>query len=314
MNSPASRTTPLHAHPMLKQSGLTVTIVICTRHRPAALRNCLQAIARLSPPADDVLVIDNSEGDPETVKVAGEFAVRYLVEAGTGLSRARNRGLAECGSDIIAYVDDDALPCENWLELILEPFSDPSVGSVTGDTIPPGVTADAGHFPPSRSLSRKDRQWFEIATFGGLGMGTNMALRKSACVEWKGFDVRLGRGAPLQISEESHAFASLLNAGYRAVHVPAAVVVHPSKPIDIERIEEEATCSVAYWLLLFFEFPGHRFDMVRFLSRRLRGESLTWPRDPQTPGEIISSGWRVRLKAGLAGALLYLRSRRLREK
>lgn len=164
---------------------------------------------------------------------------------------------------------------------------------------------------PSRSLSNKEPQWFEIATFGGLGIGTNVALRKSVCSVWKGFDVRLGRGAPLRIAEESHAYASLLNFGYSAVHVPAAVVVHASKR---KNIEQEAISSIAYWWLLFFEFPGHRLELMRFLSRHLRGKSLTWPRNPQTPGAIISSGWRLRLKAGWAGTLLYLRSRKLREK
>ncbi|HUX27196.1 MAG TPA: glycosyltransferase family A protein [Terracidiphilus sp.] len=296
---------------MHKQSGPTVTIVICTRYNPVALRSCLEAIARLNPPADDVLVVDNSEGDAKTKLVASEFAVRYLVEAGAGLSRARNRGLTESSSEIVAYLDDDAMPRENWLEQILAPFADPRVASVTGDTIPPDALRNASEHCSNRSLSNMDPQWFEIATFGGLGKGTNMALRKAAHSNWKGFDVRLGRGAPLRIAEESHAFASLLALGYRAVHVPAAVVVHPSKP---KNIEQEATSSIAYWLLLFFEFSGHRLELARFLFRRLQGKSLDWPRDPQTPGAIVSSGWRVRLKAGLAGTLLYLRSRRLRER
>lgn len=113
----------------------------------------------------------------------------------------------------------------------------------------------------------------------------------------------------MRIAEESHAYASLLDLGYRAVHVPAAMVIHPVKP---KNIEQEATSSIAYWLLLFFEFPGHRLDLVRFLTRRLRGKPLTWPRDPQTPGKIISSGWRLRLKAGLAGTPLDLRYRKPR--
>jgi hypothetical protein len=147
-----------------------------------------------------------------------------------------------------------------------------------------------------------------MATFGGLGFGTNMALRRSACGPGKVFDERLGRGAPLRIAEESHAFASLLARGFCAVHVPAAIVLHPEKPRDVE---VEASSSMAYWLLLFFEFPGHRLDLLRFLFRRLLGKPLTWTRDPQGPGEIISSGWRVHLKAGLNGVLLYFRNRKV---
>ena len=63
-----------YSPPMVKETGSTVTIVVCTRNRPEALRCCLEAIARLTPPADEVLVVDNSEGDAETERVAREFA------------------------------------------------------------------------------------------------------------------------------------------------------------------------------------------------------------------------------------------------
>ena len=94
-----------------------------------------------------------------------------------------------------------------------------------------------------------------------------MALRRSACAGGAIFDVRLGRGAPLRIAEESHAFATLLSRGYRAVHVPDAIVVHADNNGDIQ---ERAASSVAYWLLLFSEFRSHRLDLLRFLFRRLR--------------------------------------------
>jgi glycosyltransferase involved in cell wall biosynthesis len=288
----------------------SVTIAICTRNRPDDLNTCLNAISRLNPRPDEILVVDNSEGDRATEEVTRDRGVRYVVEPAAGLSRARNRALAESRCEIVAYMDDDALPSEDWLEQILAPFDDSQVASVSGPVFAPGVPRNAAP-APVRSLTNHDPQWFEIATFGGMGWGSNMALRRSVYSTWKGFDVRLGKGAPLRIAEESHAFASLLALGYRAAFVPAAVIYHPVKPWDAQ---QEAISSFAYWMLLLCEFPGHRLDLIRFLTRRLRGKRITWPRDPQTPGQIISSGWRVRLKAGLAGTLLYLRSRKLRVK
>ena len=288
----------------------SVTVAICTRNRPDDLNTCLNAISRLNPRPDEILVVDNSEGDLATERITSDHGVRYVVEPAPGLSRARNRALAESRCEIVAYMDDDALPGEDWLEQILAPFADPQVASVSGPVMNPGVALNAA--PAAvRSLCNQDPQWFEIATFGGMGWGSNMALRKSVCSAWKGFDVRLGKGAPLRIAEESHAFASLVALGYRAAFVPAAVIYHPIKPWDAQ---QEAISSFAYWTLLLCEFPGHRLDLIRFLTRRLRGKRITWPRDPQTPGQIISSGWRVRLKAGLAGTLLYFRSRKLRAK
>ncbi len=288
-----------------------VTIVICTCHRPALLRKCLTAISHLDPAPNEVIVVDNTAGDIETEFAAREFSARYIVEPTPGLSRARNRGLREGGSEIIAYLDDDAEADEHWLDSLLEPFDDPSVAVVTGDTRSPG-SSTAGDLKPVRYLSNKNPQWLEIAAFGGLGVGANMALRKSACTTAEVFDERLGRGAPLHGYEEHHAFARLLSHGYSAAHVPAASVVHPSETRT--SVEKEAAFMIAFWWLLFFEFPGHRFELVRFLLRRLRHKPVDWTRNAPDTGRIITSEWRVRFKAGLSGTLLYFRSRKWKAK
>jgi cellulose synthase/poly-beta-1,6-N-acetylglucosamine synthase-like glycosyltransferase len=294
-----------------KESGLSVTVVICSRNRPTLLGKCLEAVAALNPAPDDVLVVDNSEGDQETQSTARKFSARYTVEATPGLSRARNRGMAESNTDIVAYLDDDATPDEHWLGYILEPFTEPQVASVSGTIVFVGSNEPDRSREGHRRLTNQDPQWFEIATFGGLGWGSNMALRKAACAGGTAFDVRLGRGAPIGIAEENHAFASLVSRGYQAVFVPEAIVYHPSTNGNIER---RASSSMAYWLLLFSDFPDHRRDLLRFLFRRLRRKPLTWPRNPQTPGDIINSGWRVYLRAGFRGGLIFLRSRKLKQK
>jgi hypothetical protein len=84
------------------------------------------------------------------------------------------------------------------------------------------------------------------------------------------------------------------------------VVYHPS--LSRTSIDREARNSFTYWLLLFSEFHAQRASLVRFLFRRLRGKRLDWPRNPQEPGEIVSSGWRVLLVAGIKGLWLFLRT------
>lgn len=287
-----------------KEAVLTATVVICTRNRPAFLRKCLAAVSKLSPAPESVLVVDNSTGDRETEGLAREYSVRYIVEPQVGLSRARNRGLAECNTDIVGYLDDDAEPDEHWLGLLVEAFADPLVAVVTGETVETASCAFDFSQKPVRTLSNVDRQWFEIATFGGLGYGTNMALRKSACLGNSVFDLRLGRGTPIRIAEESRAFASLLSRGYLAVHIPTAIVVHPPQS---RNVEQEATSSMAYWIMLFLESPGHRLDLIRFLYRRVRRVPLSWEREPRDAGDIVSSGWRVYVKAGFGALRLFLR-------
>lgn len=275
------------------------------------LRKCLQGISLLEHAPDEVIVVDNTIGDKETEAVAREFGAVYAIEPRQGLSRARNRGLAESHSEVVAYLDDDATPDVRWLGLMLDPFNDPQVTTVTGRIITPQSRVDGSTRLSSRSLCNKDPEWFGIATYGGFGLGSNMAFRRAACAGKKIFDERLGRGAPFEIAEENYAFAFLLSQGYIAVYLPDAIVFHPSR--HTPDIKQEARNSIVFSMVLFSEFPGQRLDLLRFLYRRLRRRPLAWPRDTPDPGEIITSGWRVLIAASFSAALLFLRTRRTRE-
>jgi glycosyltransferase involved in cell wall biosynthesis len=302
----------LASPPVRLKPDLTAAVVICTRNRPALLRNCLEAVAHSARIPDELIVVDNTSGDKITESVALEFSARYILEPVQGLSRARNRALTEGKSEIVAYLDDDAVPDEHWLEFLLEPFADPCVAAATGGTILPGSYAIGSNQVPTWLLCNKDRQWFEIAAFGGLGIGTNMALRRAACMGWNVFDERLGRGALFEGMEEHHAFVRILSLGYSAAHVPAAIVFHRSQKRG--DIKQEARNQIGYSMLLFAEYPVHRLELLRFLFRRLRRRPLTWLRDSPDPGEIITSGWRVLLPASFGAALLFFRTNKLRSK
>lgn len=287
-----------------KENSLTVTVVICTRNRAGLLAKCLAAVAQLDPAPDRILVIDNSDGDKQAEGTAAEFSAQYVVEPVPGLSRARNRGLSECDTEIVAFLDDDAVPATGWLGALVAPFADQNIAASTGRVLLPGSSPNelSSEFP--RKLSNKDQKWFEIATFGGMGIGCNMALRRSACAGWTVFDERLGRGAPFHIGEETYAFACLLSRGFTVVYLPSAIVFHP--PHKRYLIEIEARNSLAYWLLLFSAFPAQRINLLRFIIRRMRRKPLDWPRESQEAGEIVTSGWRVLLRAGLKGLWLFL--------
>jgi glycosyltransferase involved in cell wall biosynthesis len=289
-----------------EEETLSVSVVICTKNRPANLRECLAAVSRLDPMPDHVLVVDNTQGNHETESLSREFGARYVIEPVPGLSRARNRGLAESDTDTVAFLDDDAIPAPDWLGILMEPFADEKTGASTGKVITPESSNKYLGEETPRSLNSQVPRWFEIATFGGMGLGSNMAVRKQACVG-RLFDERLGRGAPFQIGEENYAFARLLSGGHRVVYLPSAVVFHP--PLSRDTIENEARNSVSYWLLLFSEFPAQRMNLVRFLVRRLRRKPLEWPRDSQEPGEIVTSSLGIKIRAAWAGIVLFLRTR-----
>ncbi|REJ77062.1 MAG: glycosyltransferase family 2 protein [Acidobacteria bacterium] len=98
-----------------------LTLCICTRNRAGLLDGALRTLQQQHPvdqPAS-ILVVDNGSTDSTAEVVSanaqGPLPVRYLTEARTGLSHARNRGAAEAETEYVAFLDDDCEIPEAWL-------------------------------------------------------------------------------------------------------------------------------------------------------------------------------------------------------
>lgn len=297
------------------------TVVICTRNRPRLLRRCLEALARVDIP-HEVLVIDNASETPETREVAVSLGARYVLEPIVGVNRARNSGMRNAATEIVAYIDDDAIPAPGWLAKILAEFADPKVMAVGGRIIPgdaqqrdESVAAQISGYDIGSERQVVDRdsdQWFERANFGGLGNGANMAFRHNGFTQWRGFDERIGYGTPVRGFGDHNAFFRVVQSGGRAVYTPDAIVSHPLdatfEEVRAKRLQS-AKAWGAYITLLAAEYPEHRKRIARYLFDALRGARRTW-RAAQPAAGNGPSRWRSML-AAMEGPLLYMRVRRL---
>ncbi len=249
-----------------------------------------------------------------------------MVEPIAGVSRSRNRAAHLCRSEIVAYLDDDAVPEPGWLAAVVREFQDSQVMAVSGRILSLRVETEGeklfaamggfDHGAQRRVVDRQTPHWFELANFGGLGDG-NMAFRRWAFDCWPGFHLSLGRGAILILGEEHHAFFSLIAAGYRAVYTPEAVIRHPY-PKTVEQIRDrhltQAISSMAYLTLMFAEQPAYRWATVKYALSGLLGRRRKW-RCHSTATAVaprLLSPWRL-LAALLSGPLWYIRSRFDRE-
>ena len=296
------------------------TVVIPTRDRPSELDRCLKAVTSLDYPRFDVLVVDNAPSDERTREAAARWGARYVVEPRLGVNRARNCGARASEAEIVAYLDDDAVPERSWLSELVSEFRNPRVMAVAGRILPLQVVTEAERLFASRggfdsgeeqrSVDLHTRHWFEMTNFGGLGSEANMAFRRSAFDIWPGFNERIGYGTPLPGGGGPYAFFSLIERGYRVVYTPRAVVSHPS-PQTLEALRSRhrrtLAASAGYCTLLFFEHPSYRGAVVRFLAGWFSSTPRVWRGQGAGPRPRIVPRW-CELLACLPGPLLYARA------
>jgi glucosyl-dolichyl phosphate glucuronosyltransferase len=123
-----------------EREKLEITIVICTFNRANYLKKALLSFFQqsISQNRYKILVVDNNSKDNTKDIVFGLQGVfpniDYIYEPNQGLSNARNTGIKYSQTDLIAFMDDDAVASKNWLEAVIDSFNNNSdIGYVGGN-------------------------------------------------------------------------------------------------------------------------------------------------------------------------------------
>jgi glycosyltransferase involved in cell wall biosynthesis len=215
----------------------SVSVVICTRDRPADLARCLASIPQQTRPPDQVIVVDNCSIGSEVEAVCRIAGVEYIYEGRPGLDIARNTGAALATGDIVAYTDDDVVLHPHWLECLVDAFDHPTILAVTGLVLPAELLTPAQwhferHWSFGRGFHRIDfdekffsRDKFHVAEVWKIGAGASMAFRKSVFQDIGRFDERLDVGAA-GCSGDSEFWYQVLRAGGVCRYEPSAVAFH----------------------------------------------------------------------------------------
>lgn len=203
----------------------TISVVVCA-HDDGRWRELRAALASLDrqtcAPHETVVVVDHNDALLE--RIGSELAVRAVANTQTrGLGGARNSGVAASTGSVVAFLDDDAIACPEWLSQLAEPYHDPHVGAVGGSAEPIWVSARPRWFP-------REFDWVVGCSYLGMPehaqdvrnlFGCNMSYRRAVLEALGGF--RLGYGC-----DETELCIRLRQRWpqMRVVYVPDAKILH----------------------------------------------------------------------------------------
>jgi len=217
-----------------------IAVSICTYDRYDLLPKAIESVTRQSIPPEEyrILVVDNSPDHKRAHAIGKRFGevpnLTYIVEETPGLSNARNVSARECGTEMIAFMDDDAVASPAWLEEIVKTF----------DSFGADAAIVGGRVDPIWGASRPS--WLHDSMLGNLSVvnwggetrvanakewfaGTNISFRTQQILDHGGFATNLGRigsGASLLSNEEIHLVEQIRKVGGKLIYAPAAYVNH----------------------------------------------------------------------------------------
>lgn len=120
------------SHVAARQSS---SVVICayTEKRWDDITAAIESVrAQTLHPQETILVIDYNPAMLERVKREIPDVVAVANRYGRGLSGAKNTGFEAAKSDLVAFLDDDAIAEPQWLARLVETCSDPNALGVGG--------------------------------------------------------------------------------------------------------------------------------------------------------------------------------------
>lgn len=193
-----------------------LTVGITTRNRPDALRRCLASIARVLGSGIEVLVFDDGSDVPAAQQLAGEpVPARFIRdERGPGYIAGRNELVTQAANEFVLLLDDDAVLIERGaIERAIRVLErDDRVAAVAF-----AQAEQDGRPWPERMQPGRSAVAARVPSFIGFAH----LLRRRVFLQLGGY-----RADFVCYGEEKDYCLRLLDAGYRVVYLPDALVGH----------------------------------------------------------------------------------------
>ena len=208
---------------------MRITALVCTRNRGGMVADAVRSILANHHEDFELIVVDQSTNDLTQDAIAEmqqDSRLRYVRSSEKGLSNARNLGIGQANSRIVAMTDDDCVVPSDWLTRMERAFQNPQpLAIVLGNVIAADYDKSKG-FVPSYSQatsfiakSLRDKHRIE-------GMAACMGMSVDAWTRLSGFDSMLGAGSRFHSADETDMIIRALLNGHNVMQTPDVVVTH----------------------------------------------------------------------------------------
>jgi glucosyl-dolichyl phosphate glucuronosyltransferase len=216
-----------------------ISVIVCTHNRAELLFRVVSQLRAQDYPKEafEIIVVDHrsTDGTPSIIEHLATMPgapVRYVFEACSGVTFARNRGAEEARYAYLAYLDDDCSVGPDWLRQLASGFDlDKHVAAVSGrvqvqwnEQKPSWIGANlAGWFAANGYLGEQAR----LLNVGEHIVEGNMGLERRAWQSAGGFlGMEQFGSRGMAAGEVLYLLEQLYRQDYKVAFVPQALAVH----------------------------------------------------------------------------------------
>ncbi|WP_256452002.1 glycosyltransferase family 2 protein [Methylobacter sp. S3L5C] len=214
---------------------IQITICICTFKRPELLKRLLKKLqCQLTEKLFEysLVVIDNDSSETarevvQTFQQNSQINVRYDVEPEQNIALARNRAVANANSSLIAFIDDDEFPPENWLLELFKAYLKFDADGVLGPVLPFYEQQPPKWVVKGRFHERPLHETGTVLSWTQTRTGNVMLRRDIFDISGNMFKAEFGSGG-----EDRDFFRRMINQGHKFVwcaKAPVYEVVPPER-------------------------------------------------------------------------------------
>ncbi len=283
---------------------MRISVVISTLHRADGLRLTLEALRFQRHRDFEVIVVEGpSEIGWGQVRNEQHDWVRRVRSEQTNVAHSRNLGVAHAGGEILAFIDDDAVPEPRWLADLADAYKEERLQGAGG------VVLDRTGLRPQYAYSccdrlgrtRFDRSPSPQETLPGADpflylQGTNMSFRHDTLLALGGFDEHLA-----YVYDDVDIALRLIDSGGRLRHIDGAVVHHHSLPNPARKADGSISdpFTLAEGRAYFALRHGPSSEEVQISLRELSEELSTQANRAAPASEAELEHFKARTEEGL---------------
>ena len=197
-----------------------VSVIVPAYNESANIADTVRSLVGSDYPKLEVIVVDDgsTDGTADLVESLGLPGVRVVRQANAGKPTALNTGVRHARGDLLVLVDGDTVFEPDAVGHVVQPFADPRVGAVSGNTKVANRRGLLGRWQHLEYVIgfNLDRRMFDVLECMPTVPGAIGAFRREVLEQ-------VGGVSSATLAEDTDLTMAVLQAGWRVVYAEHAV-------------------------------------------------------------------------------------------